>query len=71
MLPIVPVMQMLFLHNVSLNVKDFLENAIIQEHWMFYLVPLNHADEAEQRIFGDLCLNADSLKVVVLFVLSE
>lgn len=38
---------------------------------MFYLFPLNDADEAEQRIFGDLCLNADSLKVVVLFVLSE
>lgn len=38
---------------------------------MFYLVPLHDADEAEQRILGDLCLNADNLKVVVLFVLSE
>lgn len=38
---------------------------------MFYLVPLHDADEAKQRILGDLCLNADSLKVVVLFVLSE
>lgn len=38
---------------------------------MFYLVPLHDADEAEQKIFGDLCINADSLKVVVLFVLSK